>query len=78
MDGIAVHDDVDVQAVGDVTVGRLQELEEPPGPAALADDSAGGGVGSGITGASAGGMAGKRLRYHGLVADSGLRSGAGA
>ena len=50
MGGVVVHDDVDVQILGDAGADLLQEVREllgPVAPAALADDEAGGDVGSG-------------------------------
>ena len=45
--GVVVHDDADVQPLGDAPVDLLQEVGELPGPVApvaLADDEASGGI----------------------------------
>ena len=45
--GVVVHNDVDIQTLGDAGVGLLQEIREllgPIVPGALADDEAGGDV----------------------------------
>lgn len=45
--GVVVHDDVDVEPVGDIAVDHLEKVEELPGtvaPVALADHGAGGDV----------------------------------
>ena len=47
MGGVVVHDDVDVQIIGNATIDLLEEIEEFPGPVALialADDEARGNV----------------------------------
>ena len=47
MGGVVVHDDVDVQLVGNASVDLLQEVEKLPGPVApvaLADDAARGDI----------------------------------